>query len=121
MPRINLTERSVAKLAAPDPSGKQIYHWDVALRGFGVLCSGTSNLKTYVVQRDVHGKARRAKVAAVAELSLADARERAREMLDDMRQGKDPSKRADRNMTLQAALDGYLASAKLRAPSVRAY
>ena len=121
MPRLNLTERAVTKLPAPDPSGAQVYHWDTTLRGFGVLCSGTTNAKSYVVQRDVHGKARRAKVAAVAELSLADARQRAREMLDDMRQGKDPSKRANRNMTLQAALDGYLASATLRAPSVRAY
>lgn len=121
MPRINLTERSIAKLAAPTPSGQQVYHWDTTLRGFGVLCSGTSNLKTYVVQRDVHGKARRAKVAAVAELSLANARQRAREMLDDMRQGKDPGRRADRNMSLKTALDSYIASAKLRAPSVRAY
>jgi integrase len=121
MPRLNLTERSIAKLAAPDPSGQQIYHWDTGLRGFGVLCSGTSNLKTYVVQREVHGKARRVKVAAVAELSLAKARDRAREMLDDMRRGIDPSKRSDRNMTLQTALDSYLASATLRAASVRAY
>lgn len=111
----------LAKLAAPDPSGKQVYFWDTGLKGFAVLCSGTTNAKTYVVQRDVHGKARRVKVAAVAELSLADARQRAREMLDDMRRGIDPGKRANRNVTLQAALDGYLASAKLRAPSVRAY
>ena len=106
MPRLNLTERAITKLAAPDPSGRQVYHWDTNLRGFGVLCSGASNLKTFVVQRDVHGKARRAKVGSVAELSLAEARERGRVMLDDMRRGIDPSKKADRNMTLQAALDG---------------
>ena len=121
MPRLNLTERAHAKLRSPDPSGQQVYHWDTTLRGFGVLCSGTSNLKTYVVQRDVHGKARRAKVAAVAELPLAKARDHAAEMLDDMRRGIDPSRKADRNLTLQGALDSYLAATKLRAPSVRAY
>lgn len=42
-------------------------------------------------------------------------------MLDDMRQGKDPSKRADRNMTLKTALDDYIKSAKLRPASVRTY
>ena len=75
--RLNLTERSVASLPAPDPSGRQVYHWDVSLKGFGVLCSGTSTAKSYVVQRDVGGRTRRVEIAAVAELKLAKAKERA--------------------------------------------
>ena len=35
-PKPNLTEKLVAKLAAPDPSGKQVVHWDGELKGFGV-------------------------------------------------------------------------------------
>ena len=120
--RLNLTERSVASLPAPDPSGKQAYHWDTSLKGFGVLCSGTSTAKTFVVQRDVGGRTRRVKIGAVSELKLAKAKERAAEALDDLRRGIDPANKADASMTLQAALDGYLDSRQdLRPESIRAY
>ncbi len=46
MPQIRLTEKSIAKLKAPDPSGRQTLHWDSELKGFAVLCSGVSNVKT---------------------------------------------------------------------------
>jgi hypothetical protein len=36
MPRLNLIERAIPKLPAPDPSGQQVYHWDTSMRGFGV-------------------------------------------------------------------------------------
>lgn len=121
MPRLHLTERSVSKLAAPDPSGKQVIHWDTTLRGFGVLCSGTSSLKTYVCQRELNGKPKRLTVGSVAELALAKARDRGAEMLDALRRGIDLSRQADRNMSLQAALNGYLNSSTLRPASVRAY
>jgi cellulase/cellobiase CelA1 len=55
MAKIKLTKRAVERLPAPDPSGKQTLHWDTELRGFGVLVSGTTNGKSYVVQRDVNG------------------------------------------------------------------
>src|SRR5690349_9579830 len=121
MPRLHLTERSVAKLPAPHPSGGQVLYWATALPGFAVLCSGKSTLKTYVCQREVNGKPRRATIGSVAELTLAKALDRGREMLDDMRRGIDPSRKADRNIALQAALDNYIASATLRPASVRAY
>jgi hypothetical protein len=50
MPSTKLTEASVARLPAPDPSGRQMLHWDTALTGFGVLCSGVSGSRTYVVR-----------------------------------------------------------------------
>ena len=28
MPQIRLTEKSIDKLKAPDPSGRQVLHWD---------------------------------------------------------------------------------------------
>src|SRR3954468_13873351 len=60
MPRLKLTQRTIEKLPAPDPSGRQLLHWDTDLRGFGVLCSGKTNAKTYVVQRDLpNGRTRR--------------------------------------------------------------
>ena len=91
MPRIKLTEKTIAKLHAPTASGKQIIHWDAELRGFGVLLSGISNSRTYVCQRDLPGgKTRRVTIAAVNEMSLAEAKDSAREMLVDMRKGDRP-------------------------------
>ena len=65
MPRIRLTEKSIDKLKAPDPSKRQVPHWDTELRGFAVLCSGVSNAKTFIAQRDLpHGRTRRVTVGA---------------------------------------------------------
>ena len=122
MPKIKITEKAFAKMKAPDPSGKQVLHWDTELRGFAVLASGTTNARTYVVQRDLpNGPTRRVTVGAVNELALDKARERAADMLDDLRRGIDPKKKIV-NLTLRAALDNYLVARKdLRPASIRAY
>lgn len=49
MTQVKLTERIVSQLKAPHPSGKQVLHWDTELKGFGVLVSGKTNAKTYIV------------------------------------------------------------------------
>jgi integrase len=122
MPRVKLTEKTIAKMKAPDPSGRQVLHWDTELRGFAVLCSGVSNARTYIAQRDLpNGRARRVTVGAVNELALDKARHRAADMLDDLRRGIDP-KRKIVNATLRSTLDAYLAARKdLRPASVKAY
>src|SRR6266702_6108778 len=110
MPRIKLTEKAIAKLKAPDPSGKQALHWDAELKGFGVLCSGVTNSKTYVVQRALPGgRSRRITVASVAEIGLQEARDRAAKLLLSMRSGPDPKARAAGDSTLRRVLDDYLA------------
>lgn len=123
MPQIRLTEKSIDKLKAPDPSGRQVLHWDDGLRGFAVLCSGKSNSKTYVAQRDLpSGKTRRVTVGAVNEISLEVARERAANTLDDIRRGIDPKEKKAVDLTLRSALEAYLAARKdLRPASVKAY
>jgi integrase len=122
MARIHLTERSIEKLVAPDPSGRQAYYWDDILRGFGVMVSGTSKTKTFIIQCDVHGRSKRVKVGSAVEFSLTKAKDRASDMLDDLKQGIDPRSKVDPNISLQAALDLYLASsAKLRPASIRVY
>ena len=63
MPKLKLTETAVRKIRAPDPSGRQRLHWDTELTGFGVLVSGKTAAKTYVVQREVDGRSRRVTVA----------------------------------------------------------
>ena len=122
MPRIKLTERAIAKMRAPDPSGRQVLHWDTELRGFAVLCSGVSNAKTFIAQRDLpNGLTRRVTVGAANELALDKARLRAADILDDLRRGLDP-KRKSGDETLRATLDAYLAARKdLRPSSIKSY
>ena len=69
MPRLKLTEKSIARLPAPDPSGKQVPYWDQDLKGFGVLVSGKTNGKSFIVQRDLpDGRTRRITIAACADV-----------------------------------------------------
>ena len=113
MPRIKLTERSIARLAAPTASGKQVVFWDLDLRGFGVLVSGRTTVKSFIAQRDLQGgRTRRVTIAHVNELPLAEAKERARKLLVDMRAGKNP-KQKSASGTLQETADLYLQSARL--------
>jgi len=79
---VKLTKATVTKLKAPDPSGKPKLHFDDGLRGFGVLCSGRTPTKTYIVQRDLPGgKTRRVTIAPINILALDKARQKAAETL----------------------------------------
>src|ERR1035437_9553830 len=102
MPTIKLTEKAVEKLKAPDPSGKQVLHWDADLKGFGVLCSGTSNTRTYVVQAAVSGVPRRTTSGRVNVLKPAPARKDAALQLADLEKGIDPKATKRGSATLLA-------------------
>jgi hypothetical protein len=78
--KIKITERAIARLPAPDPSGKQKLYWDSDLKGFGVLCSGATSAKTFITQGAVDGKTRRVTLAPTNVFSVAEARQRAREV-----------------------------------------
>jgi len=122
MPKLNLTLRAIDKLPAPDPSGKQILHWDTDLKGFAVLCSGTTNAKSYIAQRTLpDGRNRRVTVGAVNEISLDKAKLLAGDILQELRHGRDPKKKID-NPTLKSTLESYLLARKhLRPASVQVY
>jgi hypothetical protein len=96
MPRkrqtVSLTHTYVANLKAPGPSGKQRLFWDSDLKGFGVLVSGVTNTKTYVVQHDVKGGAqgRRITIGPTNVLTVDDAREQAIDLISKMMKGIDP-------------------------------
>jgi integrase len=113
---MKLTDRSVAKLRAPDPSGKQKLVWDQELTGFGVLLSGATGTKTYVVQRAIAGKTRRVTIAPTNVLDLAAARQRAEEVLAEFYRGNDPKRSRAGAMTPRTALEAYLAARKSLAP-----
>jgi hypothetical protein len=122
MPRVKLTRRLVEKLPAPDPSGRQILHWDTDLRGFGILCSGKTNAKTFVVQRDLpNGRTRRVTIAATNVIALDTARRQAQATLAELYRGVDPRAAAPRNATLGRILDEYLASRSLRETTKEEY
>lgn len=130
MASIHLTKRAIEKLAAPTASGNQELVWDTELRGFGVLLSGKTNAKSFIVQRNLpNGKARRVTIGACNTLDLdgADgARARAAKLLVQLRDGIDPraerQKAALRSITLRQTLDAYLAAKKeLRPGTARDY
>jgi integrase len=123
MPRLKLTSKAIGRLLAPDPSGSQLLHWDTVLRGFGVLCSGKTNAKTYVVQRDLPGgRTRRITIAPTNVLKLDEARQRAEQVLADLYKGVDPKFARRAGTTLRGALEEYIAARKnLRDKSVRDY
>jgi integrase len=123
MPKLKLTARAIARLIAPDPDRKQRLYWDTELRGFGVLVSGTTDAKTYIVQRDLPGgRTRRVTVAPVNVIDLDAARERAQLVLADFYQGIDPKAGRRADLTLRSALAAYIeARADLRPGSARNY
>jgi integrase len=128
MPKLKLTASSIARLPAPDPSGKQVLYWDTEQRGFGVLVSGKTNTKSYVVQREVNGKTRRVTLGTVVEFeaagkSLEDARQAAAELVLNMRKGIDPkaSRGPKANITLREILERYLTTQPLSPNSKKLY
>jgi integrase len=128
MPKMKLTKGtkrrkgSVECLEAPDPSGKQTLYWDEELPSFGVLVSGTSSVKTYVVQhriKGLSGKYRRVTIGRVDVLDLDAAREKARGVLAEMYEGNDPKRRRQGTGTLRSTLDAFLSARKDLRPKSR--
>jgi integrase len=61
------TWEDIERLPAPDPSGKQVIHWDMDQLGFGVMCSGLTGAKSFVVQKNVGGHTKRFTLGPVEE------------------------------------------------------
>lgn len=122
MPSLKLTERTVGKLAAPTPTGKQAIFWDSEIKGFGVLCSGVSNAKTFVVQRALpNGRTRRVTIGPTNVLALAEARDKAEAVLAQFYQGIDPKGGRRDAATLQEGLDQYLLANKMLSENSRVF
>lgn len=113
---IKFTKGKLDALPAPDPSGKQTPYWDLDLTGFGVLISGVSKTKSYIVQRKLgtSGKTRRVTLAQYNVLTLDEARERAKAVLAEFYAGVDPkaARRSGRKRTLNQVYDAYIDARK---------
>src|SRR5258708_3969007 len=120
---MKLTDSTIRRLPAPDPSGKQRLHWADEPRGFGVLCSGVSNAKTFVLQRAVNGKTRRVTIAPVVGITgeLDAARAKARQKLADYFYRNIDPKDDVAAGTLRTALEVYLAARSLRPRTIENY
>ncbi|CEF48887.1 unnamed protein product [uncultured bacterium] len=125
MPTTKLTKDAVKDLKAPDPSGKQVLWWDPEKRGLGVLCSGISESKSWVVQANLNGRARRITLAPVHVLDPKQAWERAQPVLADLYAGKDPKaerkRQAKASVTVAAVLEAYCTQPRLSARTVASY
>jgi len=119
MPQIRLTEKTIAKLKAPDPSGNQMLYWDTDLRGFGVRASGKTSDKSYIIQRAINGNTRRVTIGPTNVLTLAEARNRAQGYLGDFARGVDPKAKKAASATLGSVLDDYLSARKDLRPRTR--
>ena len=107
MPSVELT----ARLARESKAGeKDTILFDKALPGFGLRIH-PSGRKVWIVQARIEGRSRRMVIARYGEMSLAQARRRARDLLQRIRAGDNPADdivREKRTPTVKALADEYL-------------
>jgi integrase len=119
---IKLTEKAVQLLRAPTASGRQELFWDETQAGFGVLCSGVSDTKTYIAQTVIHNTRlkRRVTIGRCDRLKVTEARVKAKAVMAKMALGDDPKKA--KALSLKQALEAYLdGNSSLRPSSVEGY
>ena len=107
MPSVELTARLARETKAGE---KDTILFDKALPGFGLRIH-PSGRKVWIVQARIEGRSRRMVIARYGEMSLAQARRRARDMLQRIRAGDNPADdilREKRTPTVKALADEYL-------------
>ncbi len=87
MPTVDLTARLARDSKA---GGKDIILFDKSVPGFGLRIH-PSGRKVWIVQARIDGRSRRVVVARYGAMRLAQARRRARDMLDRIRAGGNPA------------------------------
>lgn len=118
MPTVNLTARNVPRLTAND--APRVEYWDASLTGFGLRVTSTGIRVWTVRYRVLHTrKLVRKDLGRYPNLSLAEARDRARKALHEAGLGHDPREakriaRQDEVRTVAALVKRYadLASAR---------
>ena len=107
MPSVELT----ARLARQSKAGeKDTILFDKGLPGFGLRIH-PSGRKVWIMQARIEGRSRRMVIARYGEMSLANARRRARDLLARIRAGANPADdilREKRTPTVRALADEYL-------------
>ena len=116
---MKLTKRTVDALLPP-PHGATI-HWDSGLKGFGLRVTA-NGVKAFVVDGYPGGKRRRLTVGRYGPLTPEHARDRAKRLLLDMKDGIDPVLERERerlrSLTLRAAVADYLGAREIKPRTV---
>jgi len=97
-----LTKRTID--AAPHPLEGQVFLRDDEMRGFAVRI--TPGSKTFVLEREIHGRVRRMKLGRYGELTVEQARDLAKVKIGEIASGKDPAE--DRRQRRQSITFGEL-------------
>ena len=87
MSTIQITKPNIDRL--PHPETGQTWHFDRALKGFGV-CVGRKT-KAYFAQRDIHGRTVRVTIGRHGPFTPEMARKEARKLLAQMASGQNPN------------------------------
>ena len=87
MPKQKLTD---ASLRALQPGQSQVDYWCATVAGFGLRVS-PGGRKTFMVRYRTGGRYRRVKLGVYPDLSLADARRRARQVVGEVASDRDPA------------------------------
>ena len=83
---MRLNARTISALKV---NGKDVIHWDRRIKGLGIRVK-PNGLKTYVIQYRYRGKSKRITIGDLETWDLDKAKERAKELLQLVDQGKDP-------------------------------
>lgn len=104
----------------PFAEGPAKIYFDATVKGFGV--SVGRSVKTFILQREVKGRSVRVSIARSHELTVSKAREKASQLLLEMRNGYNPNAakkpilppKKEFNPTLQDLLDQHVESLGLK-------
>lgn len=117
MPKAKLTKRTID---AAKPAASEYMLWDTEVRGLGLKVRPSGRKMFMLFYRTADGTQRKPKVGAYGQITLAQAREIALDMLNDVRAGKDPSgarRNARQAPTVEEACDRFVREhAKLKKP-----
>lgn len=119
MPKISFTQTAIDRLDVPAPAAggatRQTIYYDIDQPGLAVRVT-SGGAKTFVVEAWHAGRSLRVKLGRVSDLSVHEARRRAKMELGRIAAGADPNaeRRAERarSVTLRDAFDAYIATHK---------
>jgi hypothetical protein len=98
---------------------------DDRLIGFGQLRTTPAGVKSFIVEARVAGRPRRFVIGRAGRLTVAEAREEARQLLAEMTQGKDPQvrrrARRERSGTFGEQLDAYIVAKRVKLTTAKKY
>lgn len=118
---LKLTNDSVEELPFTLEKGKQSFHYDTELKGFGVRIGNKT--KTYIAETKIFGKTVRVSIGKSDELTAQQAKKIAKQKLADMSQNINPNAITRENriksVTLKEVYIDYMTARKSLKPTTK--